>query len=85
MKSAEQEARDMLDRMGVEDAQSWSAGEVVELANMLHDRRWISVKDRLPPPDLEVLQYGKGRRYLAAPHLDTFEPTHWMLLPGPPK
>lgn len=25
----------MLERMGVEDAQSWSSGEVVELANLL--------------------------------------------------
>ena len=36
--SAEQQARDMLERMGVEDAQSWSAGEVVELANLIADR-----------------------------------------------
>lgn len=31
----EQQARDMLERMGVENAQQMSAGEVVELANGL--------------------------------------------------
>lgn len=34
-KSAEQQARDMLERMGVEDAQSMSAGDLVELANLI--------------------------------------------------
>ena len=33
--SPEQAARDMLDRMGVKNAQSFSAGDVVELANLL--------------------------------------------------
>jgi hypothetical protein len=33
--SAEQEARNLLERMGVEDAQSFTAGDVVELANIL--------------------------------------------------
>ena len=33
--SAEQKARDMLERMGVEDAQSFSSGDVVELANLI--------------------------------------------------
>jgi hypothetical protein len=31
----EQKARDMLERMGVENAQGFSAGEVVELANLI--------------------------------------------------
>jgi len=31
----EQEARDLLDRMWVDDAQDWSAGDVAELANIL--------------------------------------------------
>ncbi len=33
--SAEQKARDMLERMGVENAQDFSAGELVELANLI--------------------------------------------------
>jgi len=33
--SAEQQARDLLDRMGVPDAQSFSAGDLVELANLI--------------------------------------------------
>lgn len=34
-KSAEQQARDLLERCGVVDAQSFSAGDVVELANLI--------------------------------------------------
>lgn len=33
--TAEQKARDMLERMGVEDAQSMTAGDLVELANLI--------------------------------------------------
>lgn len=36
-KSAEQEARDLLDRLGIEDAQSYSSGDLVELANLIAD------------------------------------------------
>ena len=36
--SAEQRARDMLDRMGVPDAQSYTSGDLVELANLIADR-----------------------------------------------
>lgn len=35
--SAEQEARNLLQRHGVEDAQTWSAGGLVELANLIDD------------------------------------------------
>jgi hypothetical protein len=33
--TAEQEARDMLERMGVADAQEFTAGDLVELANLI--------------------------------------------------
>jgi hypothetical protein len=33
--TAEQKARDLLARCGVEDAQSFTAGDVVELANLI--------------------------------------------------
>lgn len=35
MATAEQEARDMLERIGVENAQEFSAGDLVELANLI--------------------------------------------------
>jgi len=35
MTSAEQQARDMLERMGIEDAQEFTAGDLVELANLI--------------------------------------------------
>lgn len=38
MDSLEQQARDMLERMGIEDAQSFTAGDVVELANLIGER-----------------------------------------------
>jgi hypothetical protein len=33
----EQNARDILDRMGIENAQSFSSGEIIELANKLRE------------------------------------------------
>ena len=33
--TAEQQARDLLERMGIENAQSFSAGDLVELANLI--------------------------------------------------
>ena len=36
-KSAEQQARDILELYGVEDAQSLTAGDLVELANLIRD------------------------------------------------
>lgn len=46
--SVEQQARDLLERMGFEDAQGLTAGDVVELANLL------SKANRLPTMVLEV-------------------------------
>lgn len=37
VKSAEQQARDLLEQCGVEDAQSFTAGDVVALANFIAD------------------------------------------------
>lgn len=42
--SLEQQARDMLDRAGVEDAQDMSSGALVEIANLI-DRYDRAVKD----------------------------------------
>lgn len=41
MSSAEQQARDLLDACGVEDAQSFTAGDVVALANYISERNQI--------------------------------------------
>jgi len=59
--SAEQQARDLLERCGVEDAQSFSAGDVVELANLIAEtnryrRQLAAIKERCvgftPSPDV---------------------------------
>ncbi len=42
--TAEQQARDLLDRLGVEDAQSYSSGELVELANLIAERDWLKIQ-----------------------------------------
>lgn len=43
--TAEQEGRDMLDRMGVPRAQRFSAGELVELANVIAATRAFTRED----------------------------------------
>ena len=60
--TAEQQVRDMLERMGVEDAQFFSAGDLVELANLIAERdRLMRLRDAAdadedmadhPPPGL---------------------------------
>jgi hypothetical protein len=59
-KSAEQQARDLLEEYGLEDAQSMTAGDVVELANAIsHARGWeiIASSARFP----EVREYAQRR------------------------
>lgn len=41
MKTPEQEARDILERMEIDGAQSFSAGELVELADLISDARML--------------------------------------------
>lgn len=49
--TAEQKARNMLKRLGVEEAQSFSAGDLVELANLIadhdHAKKQIKAASRL--------------------------------------
>lgn len=40
--TAEQKARDMLERMSVEGAQTFSAGDIVELANLIATRDGVA-------------------------------------------
>jgi hypothetical protein len=47
MESAEQQARDMLARMGVPDAQSYSSGDLMELANLIAEAK----RNKLIRPD----------------------------------
>lgn len=70
MKSVEQEARDMLERMGVEDAQSRTAGDVVELANLINENAGLAMflkraLRRLPKDDFytEAMHYMRARGY----------------------
>lgn len=42
MSSAEQQARDLLDRLEVDGAQNYSAGEIVELANLIAERNHLA-------------------------------------------
>ena len=43
--TAEQQARDMLERMGIDGAQSFSSGEIVELANLLNFSQLLTKKN----------------------------------------
>ena len=43
--TAEQQARDMLERMGIDGAQSFSSGEIVELANLLSFSQLLTKKN----------------------------------------
>lgn len=71
MKSAEQQARDLLEQCGVEDAQSFSAGDVVALANYIADveRKLDAIRYHCvtytPDPSLKdaVLAILDGRDY----------------------
>lgn len=49
--TAEQQARDMLERMGVPEAQSYTAGDLVELANLIAHaqdvEKWRAKGERL--------------------------------------
>ncbi len=46
MITPEQKARDILERIGIDDAQGYSSGDVVELANLIneHDRMLLFLK-----------------------------------------
>lgn len=52
--TAEQQARDMLEQCGVEDAQSFTAGDVVALANLIAD--YERLQHQITALDTEVVQ-----------------------------
>jgi hypothetical protein len=43
MKSCEQEARDILERMGIDGAQEMTAGDLVELGNVIAENRRLAM------------------------------------------
>lgn len=75
MATPEQQARELLDRMGVE-GWSWSAGDLVELANLIEER------DRLRAGiDAALVEIADARLYakdLAEKLQDTSARTNWI-------
>jgi hypothetical protein len=71
-KSAEQDARDLLEQCGVEDAQSFTAGDVIALANFIaeasRDRQQLAAIRALSDNSEEF--DGRGRIYVYAEDLD---------------
>ena len=63
-----------------------------EWIEQVKDSRWISVGDRLPPPDENVLYYEKGSEIDVMPgewvreqYYEGYYKIYWMPLPEPPK
>jgi hypothetical protein len=57
--TAEQQARDLLERMGIADAQSFSAGDLIELANLIA-RAPRAQPDPAEPADEGIPQWSEG-------------------------
>jgi len=66
------------------------------IAELEAAQQWISVKDRLPEEDVDVIAYNCNYQQIAAYTTNptkywytisgsTISPTHWMPLPEPPK
>ena len=64
MKAAEQIAREIADRMGVEDAGQLTAGDVVELANLVDEVRSVrrAVMNPGPVPEYHLRVEAQARK-----------------------
>jgi hypothetical protein len=62
MKSAEQQARDLLQRLGVEDAQSLTAGDLVEIANLLAASQQPAIQFRVSSQQCEKVEKWMRKR-----------------------
>ena len=85
----------------IESARYWGSGTSEEIADHLIDngvtvQEWISVADKIPPDQEEVLVCTRSKNgirnidkgYMAIDHFihrGRAEVTHWMPLPKPPK
>ena len=58
----EQEARDLLERMGIEDAQEWSSGDLVELANLIDALAAAEARAVLREPTAEMCRAAQRLR-----------------------
>ena len=58
--TAEQQARDMLERMGVEDAQEFTDEDIVELANLISHYDSALIKDAMRYRKLRDLAMNDG-------------------------
>lgn len=94
--TAEQQARDLLDRIGVPNAQSYSAGDLVELANLLaFAPQWQPI-ETAPKDGRRLLLWWPEwcdepiKGWWADGYWQCIDavveegPTHWMPLPPPP-
>lgn len=58
--SIEQRARDLLERLGVEDAQEWTNGDVLELANLINEKIRLEQEVELLRTENAALSAGYG-------------------------
>ena len=55
--SCEQQARDILERMEVPNAQDYRPSELVEIANLIDDKSLLSCEDKLKDSALQAADY----------------------------
>ena len=81
--TVEQQARDMLERIGVQNAQNFSAGELAELANLIYENEIFSHElDRLRSTlDNAVNLLSRSHALLYPPHITTSDGKVHMFRP----
>lgn len=71
----EQQARDMLERMGVDDVQSFSSGDLVELSNLIaQNNEWKSIVRQMIEGDVKYLrEMAKAFNHSAQSRMDSLK------------